>query len=200
MSLDMIIRAVQQKLAVEVDGKAGPQTWAAIYQVVVGKAVPVTAAYTGKLDERSEKVIAGLQPEVAPYARALVARAASLGIEVKIISGLRTYADQDKLFAQGRTAPGRRVTNAKGGESNHNFGIAFDVGVFDGKAYLPESPAYDVLGAIGIELGLEWGGAWHGFIDKPHFQLRPAWADKLSERELLAELRKRKAGGTTVYP
>jgi peptidoglycan L-alanyl-D-glutamate endopeptidase CwlK len=190
---------VQQKLGIEVDGKPGPQTWSAIHQAVIGKSVPTTQAYVGRVDERSEKVIAKLQPEVAPYARALVARASAVGIEAKVINGLRTYSEQDELFAQGRTKPGRRVTNAKGGESNHNFGIAFDVGVFDDKAYLPESPAYDVLGAIGVELGLEWGGNWQGFVDKPHFQLRPAWADKLSERELLADLRKRVAEGRTIY-
>lgn len=199
MSIEKIIRAVQQKVGVEVDGKPGPQTWAAIHQVVIGKPVPATPSYIGKVDERSEKVIAGLHPQVAPYARALISRGTALGIESKIISGLRTYAEQDELFAQGRTKLGRRVTNAKGGESNHNFGIAFDLGVFEGKAYVSDSSAYDVLGAIGVELGLEWGGHWQGFVDKPHFQLRPTWADNLSERELLAELRKRKAGGIDLY-
>ena len=166
---------------------------------IVGKPVAHAVFQGGKADERSEKVIDRLQPEVAPYARALLERAAAIGLEVKLISGLRTYAEQDELFAQGRTKPGRRVTNAKGGESNHNFGIAFDVGVFRGKDYLPESPAYDVIGAIGVELGLEWGGDWHSFIDKPHFQLRPVWADNLSERELLAELRKRVTDGRPIY-
>jgi peptidoglycan LD-endopeptidase CwlK len=136
---------------------------------------------------------------VQTYARTLVNRAAALGIEVKVIAGLRTYAEQDALFAQGRTAPGRRVTNAKGGESNHNFGIAFDIGVFSGKEYLPESPSYDAVGAIGLDMGLEWGGSWVTLVDKPHFQLRPGWAGTLSERELLAELRQRTGQGVPVY-
>jgi len=46
---------------------------------------------------------------------------------LKLISGLRTYEEQDALYAQGRTAPGPKVTNAPGGHSNHNFGLAFDM-------------------------------------------------------------------------
>ena len=48
------------------------------------------------------------------------------------------------------------MTNARGGYSNHNFGIAFDVGVFEGSKYIGESPKYKAIGAIGMDLGLEW--------------------------------------------
>jgi peptidoglycan L-alanyl-D-glutamate endopeptidase CwlK len=120
-------------------------------------------------------------------------------VDIRVISGFRSYAEQDALFAQGRTKPGRKVTNAKGGESNHNFGIAFDIGTFRGAEYLPESPAYDTVGALGKELGLEWGDDWEGLVDKPHFELRPGWADHLSEREMLAELRRRNTEGTPFY-
>ena len=149
MNSTQMIREVQGKLGVTADGLAGPQTWSAIYQAVVGKAVPATPKFAGAVDARSEKVIATLQAEVAPYARMLVQRALAAGVVTRIIAGLRTYAEQDALFAQGRTRPGRKVTNAKGGESNHNFGIAFDVGVFEGAVYLGESPRYDVVGALG---------------------------------------------------
>ena len=116
-------------------------------------------------------------------------KAARNGIQIKVISGLRTYAEQNALYAQGRTLPGRTVTNARGGYSNHNFGIAFDVGVFEGTRYLGESPKYKAVGALGMELGLEWGGSWKSIVDEPHFQLRPAWATDLSERQMLAQLR-----------
>ena len=135
MNVEAMISAVQKELGVGVDGHAGPQTWQAIYLRVTGKK-PVAgempklpAAATQGVDARSEKTIATLQPEVRPYARALVLRAASAGISIKVISGLRTYAEQNALYAQGRTEPGRVVTNARGGYSNHNFGIAFDIGV-----------------------------------------------------------------------
>lgn len=132
-------------------------------------------------------------------ARALVQKAAANGIQIKVLSGLRSYAEQDALYAQGRTASGNVVTNARGGYSNHNFGIAFDVGVFEGNRYLTSSPKYKAVGALGMDLGLEWGGSWKSIVDEPHFQLRPNWATDLPERTMLAELRNRLAAGTAVY-
>jgi len=205
MNIEKIIRAVQKELGVGVDGRAGPKTWEAIYTRLLGKKPPGEVppdrppAASDAVDARSEKVIATLQPQVRPYARALVQKAASIGITVKVISGLRTYAEQNKLYAQGRTQPGRIVTNARGGFSNHNFGIAFDIGVFDGARYVPESSRYKAVGALGVELGLEWGGNWRTLQDEPHFQLRPPWARNQTERDMLAELRARTASGQSYY-
>jgi len=61
-----------------------------------------------------------------------------------------------------------------------------------------DSPAYKAVGALGTELGLEWGGNWKK-VDEPHFQLRPAWAADLSESDMLAELRKRKDSGKNFF-
>lgn len=195
MKVEQMISAVQARLGVQVDGRAGPQTWGAIYEHIVGR----TAHRIDAVDKRSEKSIATLLPEVRPIARALVHTAASTGIRIKIISGLRTFAEQDALFAKGRTRPGRRVTNARGGFSNHNFGIAFDIGVFEGSRYLPESPKYNAVGTLGVGLGLEWGGNWKSFVDAAHFQLRPAWALDMTERNMLARLRERVASGTSLF-
>ena len=197
MTLDAIIRAVQSKVGVAVDGNPGPQTWAAIHRAIVGDA---PAAAIGKLaDERSERAIATLLPQVQPLARALVESAASIGIGIKVISGTRTYDEQNALYEQGRTNSERIVTNARGGYSNHNFGIAFDIGVFEGGRYLEESPAYKAVGALGMKLGLDWGGSWRTITDEPHFQLRPAWAREMSERDMLAELRARRARGQSAF-
>jgi peptidoglycan L-alanyl-D-glutamate endopeptidase CwlK len=213
--LDASIRAVQKKLGVFVDGSPGPETWGAIHLAVVGKKAPAdiknadpqTLAGEGKpADSRSEGNIATLHPRVRPYARALIEKAAGQGIVIKITSAMRTYAQQDKLFAQGRTEPGPIVTKVKGGFSNHNFGIAFDVTIFKGsddpeKAKTPiwESPAYKAIGALGTELGLEWGGNWTSFKDEPHYQLRPRWAASMGERDMLAQLRERKDTGEDFY-
>ena len=201
MQITEMIEAVQKKLGVQVDGHAGPETWGAIYAAVVKKTIagqpPELAIAT--VDARSEAVIATLLPEVQPIARALVQKAAAIDIQIKVISGSRTYAEQDALYAKGRTEPGDKVTNAKGGYSNHNFGMAFDIGVFSGNKYLPDSPKYKAVGTLGLELRLEWGGNWTSIVDQPHFQLRPAWAADLSEKELLAALRDRVATGTPVY-
>jgi peptidoglycan LD-endopeptidase CwlK len=121
-------------------------------QRVRPNAAPPTAS-SDKVDDRSERSIATLLPKIQPYARALVAKAAANGITIKVISGLRTDEEQNDLYAQGRTKPGRIVTNARGGYSNHNFGIAFDIGVFDGGSYLDESPKYKAVGVLGADFG-----------------------------------------------
>lgn len=202
MRIEEMIAAVQDALGVTVDGKAGPETWGAIYARLVQKKIDGMAPSEAiaEVDSRSEKTIATLLAEVRPIARALVQKAEASGVKIKLISGLRTYLEQDALYAQGRTAPGAKVTNARGGYSNHNFGIAFDVGVFEGSKYLSDSPKYNAVGALGVDLGLEWGGNWKTIVDQPHFQLRPAWARELSEKEMLAELRFRREHGTAVYP
>jgi len=201
MKLEAMIAAVQKKLGVQVDGRAGTETWGAIYAHIVKPAIDglPPAEAIEPADARSEKCIATLLPEVRPIARALVQKAKQAGIQIKILSGLRTYAEQDELYAQGRSKSGRKVTNARGGYSNHNFGIAFDVGVFEGSKYLGDSVKYKAVGALGMDLGLEWGGNWKTMVDQPHFQLRPQWAADLNEKAMLAELRKRMDNGLGVY-
>lgn len=200
MKISDMTSEVQTVLGMGEDGAAGPQTWTAVYNAVVKSDVALVAAEAiGPVDARSEKVIATLLAPVQPIARSLVHAAREAGITIKVISGLRTYAEPDTLYAQGRTKPGNKVTNAKGGHSNHNFGIAFDVGVFEGSAYLGDSPKYKVVGVLGMQLGLEWGGNWKDLVDQPHFQLRPGWAKSLSQRDMLAGLRKRVADGTDAF-
>src|SRR5215468_8537392 len=101
MSLDQVIRAVQEALGVYSDGKPGPETWQAIYNRICPDAQPPEPS-ADKVDDRSERVIATLLSEVQPYARALIAKAAANGITIKAISGLRTYDEQNDLYAQGR--------------------------------------------------------------------------------------------------
>jgi peptidoglycan L-alanyl-D-glutamate endopeptidase CwlK len=100
-------------------------------------------------------------------ARKFLAAVIDAGIDAKITSGNRSWAEQDALFAR---RP--QVTKARGGFSNHNFGIAWDIGIFKSGAYLPESPFYARAGAIGRKQGLEWGGDWRSFKDEPHCNLK----------------------------
>lgn len=201
MQITGMIKAVQKKLKVHVDGKPGPETWGAIYAALIKPSIeglPPKLAIS-KVDSQSEKHIATLLPNVQPIARSLVQTAAECGIQTRVISGLRSYVEQDALYAKGRSVSGKKVTNARGGFSNHNFGIAFDVGVFSGSKYLHQSPKYKAVGALGTDLGLEWGGNWTSIVDQPHFQLRPTWATGLTEKRMLAELRDRKADNSPVF-
>lgn len=98
---------------------------------------------------------------------------------------LRTFAEQDALFAQGRSKPGNRVTNAKGGQSYHNYGLAIDIvllvdkdknGTFETAAWdlktdFDGDKKSDWMEVVQIfkRYGYEWGGDWK-FVDAPHFQ------------------------------
>lgn len=149
-------------------------------------------------DPRTEKNLATLLPKAQVIARQFMERAVAelkpRGCDVRIISGSRTYKEQDALYAQGRTvAPlgkSHIVTNARGGQSNHNFGIAFDIGIFEGGRYLEESPLYRQLGPIGEACGLEWGGRWKTITDEPHYQVPTGLT--------LAQLRIRVAAGKPI--
>lgn len=131
-----------------------------------------TAAAEGTFDARSESNIRSLHPKAQQLARQFLKTVRAAGIDARIISGTRSYAEQNALYKRGRFGnPGPRVTNARGGQSNHNFGIAWDIGVFDNGRYLGESPEYDRAAEVGLVEDLEWGGAWRSFHDRPHYQL-----------------------------
>lgn len=115
--------------------------------------------------------IGDLAPRVREQAAALLEATEQAGFPVFITSTLRTFHEQDELYAQGRTAPGAIVTNARGGRSRHNHGLAFDVAFAKPPATDIFVGPWDEVGAIGRDLGLEWGGDWTGFVDRPHFQV-----------------------------
>lgn len=121
-------------------------------------------------DPRSEKNLATLEPTTAKLAREHLRRLHAEGLNFKITSGTRTFAEQAKIYAQGRTAPGKIVTRAKPGSSWHNFGVAYDITLFSGKNPVWESPKYTRAGEIGEELGLRWGGRFKSLVDRPHFE------------------------------
>lgn len=111
-----------------------------------------------------------LLPVVQAKAKAFLAAAKAEGIDVLITSTYRDNQSQDELYAQGRTRPGKIVTNARGGQSYHNYRVAFDfVPVIGGKAVWNDLALFRRLGKIGKSLGLEWGGDWK-FRDYPHLQ------------------------------
>jgi hypothetical protein len=121
----------------------------------------------------SEKRLQQLHPALVSAVRAIVADLATQGTTVEVVQGLRTFAEQDELYAKGRTTPGAIVTQARGGESNHNFGLAVDLCPFtNGKPdWNAPMSVWAAIGASAAAHGLEWGGRWKKFIDKPHVEL-----------------------------
>lgn len=124
-------------------------------------------------------------PRLQAAATKLIAECTKHDIAIKIGECFRTVAEQDALYAQGRTEPGSIVTNAKGSSysSQHQWGIAFDFYLNmdidgDGKtsddAFNDATNMFSKVGSIAKTLGLAWGGDWHSIIDKPHLYL-PDW-------------------------
>ena len=121
-------------------------------------------------------------PRLQLLAVQLVEESGKQGLMIKIGETLRTVAEQDALYAQGRTKPGSIVTNAPGSSysSYHQWGTAFDIFRNDGAGpYNDSGNFFTRVGAIGAALGLEWGGNWKSIVDKPHFQL-PDWGSSTS--------------------
>ena len=121
-------------------------------------------------------------PRLQVLAAKLVEECSNQGLIIKIGETYRTVAEQDALYAQGRTTPGNIVTNAPGStySSYHQWGTAFDIFRNDGQgAYNEAGNFFGRVGTIGVSLGLEWGGNWKSPVDKPHFQL-PDWGSSTS--------------------
>lgn len=99
-----------------------------------------------------------------------VAQCNAQGVTYVATLGYRTFEQQAKLYFQGRTMPGPKVTNAGPGESAHNYGLACDfVCMRDGQ---PDwrGESYQLLGDEAKKAGLVWGGDFKGLVDDPHVQ------------------------------
>lgn len=116
-----------------------------------------------------KNLVPELKTKLAMFQRACVAAK----IDVIITQGYRTPAEQDALYAQGRTKPGKIVTYLRGtgkNPSKHCLGKAFDICFLANKKASYSGP-WEKVGEIGVKCGLTWGGNWRDFVDKPHFEI-----------------------------
>ena len=112
-----------------------------------------------------------LQEPVRKRVNAFIRAAKAQGIDLLVTSTYRDIEAQNALYAQGRTAPGQVVTNAKGGESMHNYRCAVDVvPLIAGKCCWSDEALWRRIGQLGKAAGLEWAGDWKSFVETPHFQ------------------------------
>jgi len=113
-----------------------------------------------------------LTPDTRAATERFIAEAKDNGIELKIASTLRSCSEQAEIYAQGRTKPGKIVSNAPGCRSWHVFGRAVDLFIrnSDGTLQLEADPRYEVLGQIAEDMGFVWGGRWG---DAGHFEYHP---------------------------
>lgn len=135
------------------------------------------------MDSITQQKIQTLHPKIRQEVAQLVEVANSklkAHSQMRIVQAYRSFEEQDALYAQGRTKPGPVVTNAKAGQTYHNYGLAFDFClIIDGKNASWDihmdwdkdkvedwTEVVDVFKAAGYE----WGGYWKTFKDNPHLQ------------------------------
>ncbi|MDP1460112.1 peptidoglycan-binding protein [Bacillus wiedmannii] len=112
-----------------------------------------------------------LNPYVEVLAKKLLDLTQTNGLNVRVTSTFRSWDEQDRLFSQGRWQPGQIVTNARGGESYHNWGVAFDVAPYkDNIITWDDTSTFIEIGYLGARLGLKWGGTFTSLVDYPHFE------------------------------
>lgn len=157
--------------------------WEPVYRAgmdIVGKLIQILGLQ--KMLNSLKKKLSDSQPSkltplVQRKAQLVLDEMELLGYPMRITDGFRGVKEQDALYAQGRTAPGLKVTNAKGGESFHNYGVAADF-VFRKQGYNVGKEVWEAFGTIAEKHGFEWGGRWTSFIDIPHVQMRLGYSLK----------------------
>ena len=126
---------------------------------------------TEKIKKLNAERLAKVKPELREKVEKLIDLANRAGHVLLVTQGFRSIEEQNNLYAQGRTRPGKIVTNARGGKSNHNFGTAADLAfIVDGEVSWNEK-LYLEIGVWASEVGLNWGGNWKSIKDKPHVEL-----------------------------
>lgn len=133
------------------------------------------------IDEDDPTPVTDIHPVVLAQKNKLVAHAREIGIRIMITDGYRSDEEQNRLYSKGRSTEGNIVTNARAGESLHNYGLAIDFALrlkdgsviwdmeYDGNGN-GKSDWLEVV-AIAKDLGFEWGGDWTNFPDYPHLQM-----------------------------
>lgn len=135
------------------------------------------------MDNVTRKKIDQLHPSIRVEVTKIIAECDAIltgRAKVRITQGLRTDAEQNALYAQGRTAPGKKVTNAKAGQSVHNYGFAVDIClIIDGitaswdvkKDWDGDKVSdWDEVVKVFAKYSWSWGGSWTTFKDMPHFE------------------------------
>lgn len=125
----------------------------------------------------SNRNIADLNPRFQQMVKDLLVQgqaATTGGWKLFITDGLRTMQEQTDLYAQGRTKPGKIVTNAKAGQSAHNYGMAVDLAFQKNGALSYDAALYRPVYDLARKLGFFLGADWTSFKDYPHFEL-PNW-------------------------
>ena len=159
------------------DGIVGFSTWRSLLE---SDAEPVIPEVKIDPDNITIKRIETIHPDLREELKEIYEDILQRGVGVRFAQVFRTFAQQAALYAKGRTAPGRRVTNARAGQSYHNYGLAVDIVLLlpGGKVSWDMSldsdgdsiRDWDEIVHVFKGYGWKWGGDWTRFKDYPHFE------------------------------
>lgn len=141
--------------------------------------IELDLGYNAQVDKVSLDRINKLHPKIRFEVLHLLKQCYKAGVRIRVVQGYRTIAEQDELYAQGRTKPGPIVTNAKGGYSNHNYALSIDFCLLHSDGSISWSQVEDadkdgikdwmevvnIFKNAGYEAGIDWK-----FKDAPHLQ------------------------------
>ena len=121
----------------------------------------------------SDRNLDDLEPKARDAAKAAIVECLADGMDILVTCTYRTGAEQNALYAQGRTGKGPIVTNAKAGQSFHQYRVALDLyPMVNGKPdFSGTHPNWHKIAAVFIKHGFEWGYNWARFKEMPHFQM-----------------------------
>jgi len=110
------------------------------------------------------------QAAIQAYTEACAAT--PVGVHPSITQGLRTFAESEAIYEQGRSKPGPIVSNAKAGQSYHNYALAIDfVLIINGKQSWVVDHNWMIVVNTFKKYGFTWGGDFAGsFKDYPHLE------------------------------
>lgn len=119
------------------------------------------------------RLLSELDPKVAGAAERAIAECKSMGLALLVTCTFRTNAEQEALYAQGRSKPGKKVTNARAGQSLHQYRVALDLyPMVNGKPdFSGQAPEWHQIAAVFKKHGFEWAFEWKKFKEMPHFQM-----------------------------
>lgn len=153
-------------------------------EINIAKYIPkygTGTVYTGFPQVRSDVTMRGidkLHPKMQMACNKFLEECERQGLDVCITETLRTQTEQEALYAKGRTEPGKIVTNCRGYQSPHCWGVAFDFcRNVKGKEYDNSDGFFEKVGKIAktifdnTEYDLFWGGDFKTFVDRPHIEM-----------------------------
>lgn len=186
---DRAVRSYQRSRGLTVDGVVGPKTAAALS----GNAPKVEQEQQGpgggSLDPAERRSFdpggrlnnSNMNPQVVGLTEKVCLSLQEKGYHPYVVSGFRSFNEQNDLYAQGRTKPGQKVTWVRGGGSWHNYGLAVDIAFWNSRGTGPswsESNPWHLIGQEGRAAGFtRWGGE---FGDRPHLEHHPGWGNSAS--------------------